>query len=573
MTPDIGHKVSDDDGHTGWGQTRSEAEKALRVAQEHDVESAEWDRRPLVGDVLPGYVLGPRIDRETGAREEEARVRAERETATTQERKRASYATHQETSGEGSEIVGKLIAYLVVGFAILWFVFSVAIPLILMNIALIALIVGLSAQRWKLLLLGASILGASYVVLDYRMGGVTADFTRNVSFLAGFVRPIVYLNLAAGLTGAYLLIRELLNRRTAEPESPLAMSRTNLLAMGGLLAAGAATVLFVLRPPATVATTQRLSPTAKAAPPFSESQPVEHGLDLRGGMRLELELDQSTKVSADPQGDIQRAIHVLRKRIDDFGAIEPLIQQVRSDRIVVELAGITDPDRAKGIIQRSAFLEFRITDKTGALEKALPRMDRTLRDIAPADADTTTVGVFTLILQPSRTVGFEGLPGEFAVREAAFPRADSLLHLPEIRSILPRNVDLLWMAQPVSVGASQYRLLYIVEDNAIVTGTNVVGASAAIDPLTNKPVVRFEFDRAGAQRFSEETGRHVGDYLTTVLDGRVYGRPPVIQGRTDGNGQITLGNRSLQEAQDLALMLRAGALPLPLRIVSSRRNP
>ncbi len=109
--------------------------------------------------------------------------------------------------------------------------------------------------------------------------------------------------------------------------------------------------------------------------------PLKLGLDLQGGMHLALELDQSKQVSADPKRDLDLALTVLRKRIDEFGVTEPLIQKVGDSRIVVELAGITEPARAKAIVQRSAFLEFRITDKTGALEKALPAMDRTLRSL------------------------------------------------------------------------------------------------------------------------------------------------------------------------------------------------
>src|SRR5215212_10794445 len=109
--------------------------------------------------------------------------------------------------------------------------------------------------------------------------------------------------------------------------------------------------------------------------------PLKRGLDLQGGMHLALELDQSRQVSADPKKDLDLALTVLRKRIDEFGVEEPLVQKVGDQRIVVELAGITDPARAKAIVQRSAFLEFRITDKTDALAKALPAMDRTLRSL------------------------------------------------------------------------------------------------------------------------------------------------------------------------------------------------
>src|SRR4051794_18784235 len=109
--------------------------------------------------------------------------------------------------------------------------------------------------------------------------------------------------------------------------------------------------------------------------------PLKRGLDLQGGMHLALELDQSKQVSADPKKDLDLALTVLRKRIDEFGVEEPLVQKVGDDRIVVELAGITDPARAKAIVQRSAFLEFKITNETNALDKALPAMDRTLRSL------------------------------------------------------------------------------------------------------------------------------------------------------------------------------------------------
>jgi preprotein translocase subunit SecD len=355
--------------------------------------------------------------------------------------------------------------------------------------------------------------------------------------------------------------------------------------------------------------------------------PLKLGLDLQGGMHLALELDQSKQVSADPKRDLDLALTVLRKRIDEFGVTEPLIQKVGDSRIVVELAGITEPARAKGIVQRSAFLEFRITDETKALDKALPAMDRTLRSLGirgtdtasakpsaveqllggdttkkaaadsakrtPADTgkkaaaaktkgrpdsaakrdttparDTTPVlgGVLSGLIQPSG-----GAPGEFMVPETAFPRVDSLINLPQVARQLPRGVTLRWASQPTSVGVESVRFLYALDDRPIITGSSLEDATAQLDPLTNGPVVTFSLDRAGGRRFGEETGKHVGDYMAIVLDGRVQGRPPVIQSRIGRNGQITLTGRGLQEAQDLALTLKAGALPIPLKIVEERQ--
>ncbi len=351
--------------------------------------------------------------------------------------------------------------------------------------------------------------------------------------------------------------------------------------------------------------------------------PLKRGLDLQGGMHLALELDQSKQVSADPKKDLDLALTVLRKRIDEFGVEEPVVQKAGDNRIVVELAGITDPARAKSIVQRSAFLEFRITDKTGALEKALPAMDRTLRGLgvkgdtgagagkpsaveqllggdsakpnaakpgapkagaAPAGksakpaadsaaADTTPVpgGVLSGLIQAAGSAEGGGIPGEYAVPETAFPRVDSLLNIPQVARQLPRGLVLRWAAAPTSIGVQSFRYLYVLDDRPIVTGSNLEDANAQLDPLTNGSIVTFQLDRAGGRKFGEETGRHVGDFMAILLDGRVQGRPPVIQSRIGRNGQITLGNKSLQEAQDLALTLKAGALPIPLKIVEERQ--
>ena len=367
--------------------------------------------------------------------------------------------------------------------------------------------------------------------------------------------------------------------------------------------------------------------------------PLKRGLDLQGGMHLALELDQSKQVSADPKRDLDLALTVLRKRIDEFGVEEPLVQKAGDERIVVELAGITDPARAKAIVQRSAFLEFRITNKTNALEKSLPAMDRVLRGLgvkgetpaaggkpsaveqllggdsakkkaAPAApvkpvaekaatkpgakkaaarpgadsaaakagvdtaaADTTPVpgGVLGSLIQEAGAVAGTATPGEYAVPETAFPRVDSLINIPAVARQLPRGVVLRWSSAPTSIGVQQYRYLYALDDRPIVTGSSLEDASAQLDPLTNGPIVTFQLDRAGGRKFGDETGRHVGDYMAILLDGRVQGRPPVIQSRIGRNGQITLGNKSLQEAQDLALTLKAGALPIPLKIVEERQ--
>ena len=372
--------------------------------------------------------------------------------------------------------------------------------------------------------------------------------------------------------------------------------RTRLLVIAGIIALS----IFYLVP-RNVTLRERDVESGVMTDRTEKRVPLKLGLDLQGGMHLALELDQSKQVSADPKRDLQLALTVMRKRIDEFGVTEPLIQQVGDDRIIVELAGIKEPARAKAIVQRSAFLEFKITDETQALEKALPAMDRTLRNLgiksegAPtqpsavqqllggdsakatpkdstaADTATVTGGVLSGIIQPAMATGAGNTPGEYAVPETAYPRVDSLLNIPAVARQLPRGITLRWSSSPTSVGVQSVRFLYALDDRSIVTGANLVDAQAQIDPLTNGPLVTFELDRTGGRKFGEETGKHVGDYMAILLDGRVQGRPPVIQSRIGRNGQITLAGRTLQEAQDLALTLKAGALPIPLKIVEERQ--
>src|SRR6266508_4006968 len=107
--------------------------------------------------------------------------------------------------------------------------------------------------------------------------------------------------------------------------------------------------------------------------------PINLGLDLQGGIHLALEVDQTKGPVPDCADAIQRAERVVRSRIDEFGTTEPVVQIVGRCRLVVELAGEKDPGRAKSIIQKTAFLEFRITDMKNLFRDALPQIDAALR--------------------------------------------------------------------------------------------------------------------------------------------------------------------------------------------------
>src|SRR5213594_2769874 len=329
--------------------------------------------------------------------------------------------------------------------------------------------------------------------------------------------------------------------------------------------------------------------------------PINLGLDLSGGVHLALEVDQSKGPVPDCADAIQRAERVVRTRVDEFGTTEPVVQIQGRCRLIVELAGEKDPARAKSIVQRTAFLEFRITDMKNVFRDALPEIDKALRragvkapgQAAPAATVTQLFGTDTAKAKgkaakakaaakdtsdanapgPLASVLFQSpsnIPGEFLLAEEQVPVAESLLVRPDVERLVPRGIEFKWGAEVLSRAGRSYRTLYAVEDRPIITGEYLQDAKALRDPLTNQSVVNFVLSRGGGRIFERETGRHVNDFMAIILDGRVQGQPPIIKSQIGQHGQIELGAKPLQDAQDLALVLKAGALPAPLTIVEER---
>jgi preprotein translocase subunit SecD len=330
--------------------------------------------------------------------------------------------------------------------------------------------------------------------------------------------------------------------------------------------------------------------------------PLKKGLDLQGGMYLALEIDESRGAVANKPDALDRALKVVRTRIDEFGVSEPVVQKVGDDRIIVELPGIDDPERAEQVVQKSAFLQFMITDESNALERALPRLDQIARDVggptssgalgdtarstvsgleklftpdtAAKAADTTKSDSAAPAIPPtggpiSSLLQRGDMPGEFYITAANVPRAEYFFSLPQIQQAMPPGKTIRWGADTLSIGGTVYRTLYVLDAREILNGEWIQDAKPNNTPIDGT-VVEFQLNNEGGRRFRTETAKHIQDYMAIVLDDRVMGRPPVIQSAIGTRGQITLGRRDLQQAQDLALVLRAGALPVPLKIAEVR---
>jgi len=348
--------------------------------------------------------------------------------------------------------------------------------------------------------------------------------------------------------------------------------------------------------------------------------PLREGLDLQGGIHLELEPDESKGSIANKSDAIDRALTVVRTRIDAFGVTEPVVQKVGSDRIIVELPGVDDPARARSIVEQSAFLQFQIVDKTQSLDKAIPRIDQVLKakgigGVAAGPAAAPANGVSGLFAAPtdsgakaagapkgaaqkgsgaatsakpdssappdtgalaaitggafSKIVQQGQMPGEYYVAKSDMGTVGHYLAIPDVAAVLPPGKVIRWSSDSVTLAGRTYKPFYVLDAHPIATGENLIDAKPMSDPQEGT-LVTFQLNREGGRRFQIETGRHIKDYMAIVLDTLAMGRPPVIEGAIGTRGQITMGGRDLQAAQDLALVLRAGALPVPLKVVDMR---
>jgi SecD/SecF fusion protein len=204
---------------------------------------------------------------------------------------------------------------------------------------------------------------------------------------------------------------------------------------------------------------------------------------------------------ADAARAVEQSIEIIRRRIDQLGTREPNIIRQGKDRIVIEAAGESDPERLKSVVGQTAKLTFQMVDETGSLQEAMAGR-------AP--------------------------PGT---------------------QVLPSS--------------DGYAPAYLVKKRAEVTGEMLVDAQARFDQQTGQPIVQFRFNSQGARRFGDISSQNIGRRFAIVLDGKVISAPVIQSAITGGSGQIT-GHFTEQSANDLAILLRAGALPAPLRVEEQR---
>jgi len=278
---------------------------------------------------------------------------------------------------------------------------------------------------------------------------------------------------------------------------------------------------------------------------------------------------------------VTRAISIIRDRVDRYGVTEPSIQKQGTRRVIVELPGIDDPERIRGLLKGTARLEFHLmvhpAENLRSLQRVIDYFEEEVDSTEVAAAADTTFDV-NEILDPTQAVSSNKLleifqPSGQSVEFGVVVEEDTaavnlLLKDPAVVDLLPRDITYMYTSAPVATtadGLEVYSLLGVRNDIEL-TGDVITDARVDFEQFTNVPEVSMTMNSEGARTWARLTGANVGNNVAIVLDGVVYSFPNVLQRITGGRSNIT-NLDSQAEAQDIVTVLKSGALPAPVEIV------
>ncbi len=315
---------------------------------------------------------------------------------------------------------------------------------------------------------------------------------------------------------------------------------------------------------------------------------------------------------------INRALEILQNRIDEFGVSEPTIQKQGNRRVIVELAGIQDPERARSLLQSTALLEFALLKDGAVTQNLLTRVDRILKgsddledlletkedstneEQTPIETETrvtdeeevsltelfgtteedTTAEDTTEVLVDKDL--FEERPfssllrqigNDLGVPEQNMRAVTKIMEMSNIQDILKGGEGRLSMSKEKDTwtlpegGSESFYRMYHLEAEAGLTGGVIEEALATL--YNGQPIVTLSMNSEGAKTWSRMTGANVGRRLAILLDGNVHMAPVIRTKISDGQTQVE-GFANMNEAKDIAIVLRAGALPAPVDIIEER---
>jgi SecD/SecF fusion protein len=339
---------------------------------------------------------------------------------------------------------------------------------------------------------------------------------------------------------------------------------------------------------------QEVAPGKSLAPIFANSVNKDRKIDLNT-----TDARIISAINKEEEDAIDRSFDILRKRVDKFGVNQPNIQRVKgTGRIQVELPGVDNPERVRKLLQGQAKLEFYEVWSQQEFAPYLIQLDKVLTDKEKAAATPTTAATPAAATGDSTSLAAQlakktpasqaktdsaktpqggaltryfTMPNALGVNLRDTARVNQILRSDDARAVLPPNMVLLYDSKPKELNKQQFvQLIAVKKDRtgsiaAPLTGEVVSDARMDYDQ-TGRPEVSMSMNPSGARKWGKMTGANIGKQVAVVLDDVVYSDPVVQSEITGGNTQIS-GNFTIEEAQDLAQVLKAGKLPAPTRIV------
>lgn len=304
-----------------------------------------------------------------------------------------------------------------------------------------------------------------------------------------------------------------------------------------------------------------------------------------------------SKLKEQSEDAVKRAQEIIRNRVDQYGVSEPGITRQGSRRIVIELPGVAKEEEARQLLQGSALLEFKLVKDPEFTIAIMQKIDEALAgkvgpDSLAADSsknkkesttNKTTAKKDTSQKQLSKEefakqhpffniamINPQSRVADAYVKEENREKLDAMLDRPEVKKVMPDNVEFLYSAKPIiTEDGSKVYTLYMVNKNPELTGGVITDAQANIDPQTSSPIVNMQMNSEGARDWARITGSNIHKRIAVVLDNGVYTAPVVQNKIPNGNSQIS-GMPNLEEAKLIEIVLKAGALPAPVNIIEER---
>jgi len=289
-----------------------------------------------------------------------------------------------------------------------------------------------------------------------------------------------------------------------------------------------------------------------------------------------------TELSLQSEDSIKRVIEIIQNRVDQFGVAEPTIQKQGNNRVIVELAGIEDPERARDLLQSTALLELMIVKNVESTNSIIRQIDsitssynqnenveeNEINELFQSDVNSE-FSLSSLLI----SVG-----GNLAISSENLDTLKDILLQENVKQILEAtNSTLLTSDSSLmlinEIGEEEeFYTLYHLFDNAELTGGVIEDAQMRLSQAgvtAGQAVVEVEMNSEGSREWARITGANINNRIAIVLDKKVH-MAPVIRGQIFGGGTVIEGLDSIEEAEDIAIVLRAGALPVPVTIAEER---